>query len=57
MDFTGRTTADADSANDRGRIMSKLIIPEGYSAQLEPVETQRAIKKIKDYFYLLQDYL
>ena len=30
--------------------MSKLILPEGYSAQLEPVETQRAIKKIKDYF-------
>ena len=30
--------------------MSKLILPEGYSAELEPVETQRAIKKIKDYF-------
>ena len=30
--------------------MSKLILPAGYSAQLEPVETQRAIKKIKDYF-------
>ena len=30
--------------------MSKLILPSGYSAQLEPVETQRAIKKIKDYF-------
>ena len=30
--------------------MSKLILPNDYSAQLEPVETQRAIKKIKDYF-------
>ncbi len=30
--------------------MSKLIIPEGYHSILDPVETQRAIKKIKDYF-------
>ena len=30
--------------------MSKLILPNDYSVQLEPVETQRAIKKIKDYF-------
>ncbi len=35
---------------DEEVIMSRLIIPAGYSAQLEPVETQRAIKKIKDYF-------
>lgn len=30
--------------------MSKLIIPEGYEPILAPTETQRAIKKIKDYF-------
>ncbi|MCH4007612.1 MAG: aspartate--ammonia ligase [Eubacterium sp.] len=30
--------------------MSKLIIPEGYQSILDPVETQRAIKKVKDYF-------
>lgn len=30
--------------------MSKLIIPEGYKSALDPMETQRAIKKIKDYF-------
>lgn len=30
--------------------MSKLIIPEDYSPAITPMETQRAIKKIKDYF-------
>ncbi len=30
--------------------MSKLITPEGYRSLLDPLETQRAIKKIKDYF-------
>ncbi|MGN1383528.1 MAG: aspartate--ammonia ligase [Eubacterium sp.] len=30
--------------------MSNLIIPEGYQSILDPVETQRAIKKVKDYF-------
>ena len=30
--------------------MSKLILPENYSPILYPIETQRAIKKIKDYF-------
>ena len=30
--------------------MSKLIIPKDYSALLSPVETQKAIKEIKDYF-------
>ena len=30
--------------------MSKLIIPEEYEPILSPMETQRAIKKIKDYF-------
>jgi len=30
--------------------MSKLYIPKDYSAAIDPVETQRAIKKIKDYF-------
>ncbi len=30
--------------------MSTLIKPEGYSPVLSPMETQRAIKKIKDYF-------
>ena len=30
--------------------MSELILPEGYKALLNPLETQRAIKKIKDYF-------
>ena len=30
--------------------MSKLIIPENYSPIIAPMETQRAIKKIKDYF-------
>ncbi len=30
--------------------MSKLIIPENYSPIIVPMETQRAIKKIKDYF-------
>lgn len=31
-------------------IMGKLIIPEGYEPVLDQRETQRAIKKIKDYF-------
>ena len=30
--------------------MSKLFIPEGYSPFLDYMESQRAIKKIKDYF-------
>jgi aspartate--ammonia ligase len=30
--------------------MSKLILPEGYDPILEPVQTQRAIHKIKNYF-------
>lgn len=30
--------------------MGQLIIPEGYSSPLDKMETQRAIKKIKDYF-------
>lgn len=30
--------------------MSKLIIPKDYSALLSPMETQKAIKKIKDFF-------
>ena len=30
--------------------MSQLIIPEGYKSVLDQRETQRAIKKIKDYF-------
>ena len=30
--------------------MSELIKPEGYKSLLSPMETQRAIKKIKDYF-------
>jgi len=30
--------------------MSKLIIPEGYKPLLDPTETQRAIKRIKDHF-------
>ncbi len=30
--------------------MSKTIIPEGYTPVLSPMETQRAIKKIKDFF-------
>ncbi|MDD7511734.1 MAG: aspartate--ammonia ligase [Peptostreptococcaceae bacterium] len=30
--------------------MAELIIPKGYRPVLEPIETQRAIKKIKDYF-------
>ena len=30
--------------------MSKLIIPKDYTPIIEPIETQRAIKKIKDYF-------
>ncbi len=30
--------------------MSNLIIPEGYRAKLGPMETPRAIQKIKDYF-------
>lgn len=30
--------------------MSSLIFPEGYTPLLDPMETQRAIKKIKDYF-------
>ena len=30
--------------------MSNVIIPEGYQSILDPVETQRAIKKVKDYF-------
>lgn len=30
--------------------MSKLILPEGYKPILDQPETQRAIKKIKDYF-------
>ena len=30
--------------------MSNLILPKDYSSILYPMETQRAIKKIKDYF-------
>ncbi|MBR2559454.1 MAG: aspartate--ammonia ligase [Firmicutes bacterium] len=30
--------------------MAELIIPKGYEPILSPMETQRAIKKIKDYF-------
>lgn len=30
--------------------MSSLIIPKDYSPVISPIETQRAIKKIKDYF-------
>ena len=30
--------------------MSQLIRPENYKSVIGPVETQRAIKKIKDYF-------
>ena len=30
--------------------MSKLIIPDNYDPGISPLETQRAIKKIKDYF-------
>ncbi|MBE6028105.1 MAG: aspartate--ammonia ligase [Clostridiales bacterium] len=30
--------------------MSKLTIPKDYSPQLDPTETQRAIKRIKDHF-------
>lgn len=30
--------------------MTDILIPEGYKPVLEPIETQRAIKKIKDYF-------
>jgi aspartate--ammonia ligase len=30
--------------------MSQLIIPENYKSLLSPLETQRGIKKIKDYF-------
>ena len=30
--------------------MSELIIPKNYASILSPMETQRAIKKIKDYF-------
>lgn len=30
--------------------MSKVIIPEGYKSALDERETQRAIKKVKDYF-------
>ena len=30
--------------------MSKVIIPEGYQPILDQRETQRAIKKVKDYF-------
>ena len=30
--------------------MSKLIIPKGYDPILDPTETQRAIKRIKDHF-------
>ncbi len=30
--------------------MAQLILPEGYRSPLSPLETQRGIKKIKDYF-------
>ena len=30
--------------------MSKLIIPKDYKPSLDPTETQRAIKRIKDHF-------
>ncbi len=35
---------------ERRNAMSKLIIPKDYEPILGPTETQRAIKKIKDYF-------
>lgn len=30
--------------------MNRLMIPEGYRSPIDPMETQRAIKKIKDFF-------
>jgi len=30
--------------------MNRLMIPKGYKSQIDPMETQRAIKKIKDFF-------
>ncbi len=37
--------------NGKGdKILPKLIIPNGYASSLSGMETQRAIKKIKDYF-------
>ena len=30
--------------------MSKLIIPKGYTPEIDYMESQRAIKKIKDFF-------
>lgn len=52
MNYIGKTTADANFLeNVRGDLMSgKLIIPKNYDPLLDLMETQRAIKKIKDFF-------
>lgn len=51
MIYTVRITADANIQNDRRVIrMSKVIIPEGYTPVIDYMESQRAIKKIKDFF-------
>ena len=52
MDFTDRITADVNILYGKGRtiIMSFLIIPEDYTPEIDFMESQRAIKKIKDFF-------
>ena len=50
MNSIGRTTADVNILRKRGDFMpGKLILPN-YEPQLDLMETQRAIKKIKDFF-------
>ena len=34
--------------------MSKVYIPEGYQSSLDIRGTEKAIKKVKDYFYVIQ---
>lgn len=59
MVFTGKIFADATTHETKSnklligkdyRLMGELLIPEGYESVLDERETQRAIKKIKDYF-------
>ena len=52
-DCTGRITADAYFRREKGRNdMHKLIIPKNYTPFIDYMESQRAIKKIKDFFQL-----
>ena len=54
MSSTDKITVAVSSVNGRInkmiRTYGKLLVPEGYESPLSLMESQRAIKKIKDFF-------